>query len=108
MKTFAYRDKQRRAKRKKNVVITLDPELVERAHKLSLNLSKISEFALDQAEEVLSGKGIFRALNPTIWSLGRDLNPRLPPYQGGALTGLGHRGSKKRIGSKLILSFCSV
>ena len=25
-------------------------------------------------------------------SLGRDLNPRPPPYQGEALTGLGHRG----------------
>ena len=30
-----------------------------------------------------------------IWSLGRDLNPGLPPYQGGALTGLGHRGNHK-------------
>ena len=27
------------------------------------------------------------------WSLGRALNPRPPPYQGGALTGLGHRGA---------------
>ena len=30
--------------------------------------------------------------NSWFWSLGRDLNPRPPPYQGDALTRLGHRG----------------
>ena len=88
METFAYKGKQRK---RKNVVITLDPELVEKAHKLGLNISKICEFSLNQAikalEETLSGKGVFRALDPTRWSLGRDLNPRPPPYQGDALTG---------------------
>ena len=95
METFAYKGKQRK---RKNVVITLDPELVEKAHKLGLNISKICEFSLNQAikalEETLSGKGTFRASDPNFWSLGRDLNPRPSPYQGDALTGLGHRGTQ--------------
>jgi len=40
METFAYKGKQRK---RKNVVITLDPELVEKARKLGLNISKICE-----------------------------------------------------------------
>ena len=37
----------------KNVVITLDPELVEKAHKLGLNISKVCENALIQAVKAL-------------------------------------------------------
>jgi len=47
---FAYKGKQRK---RKNVVITLDPELLEKAHKLGLNISKVCEKALIQAVKAL-------------------------------------------------------
>ncbi|HIE18697.1 TPA: hypothetical protein EYP75_03125 [Candidatus Bathyarchaeota archaeon] len=61
METFAYKGKQKKTKRKKNVVITLNPELVEKAKNLGLNISKVCENALIQAfkalEEVFNEKG---------------------------------------------------
>ena len=98
METFAYKGKQRK---RKNVVITLDPELVEKAHKLGLNISKICEFSLNQAikalEETLSGKGTFRASDLTWWWTGRDLNPRPPPCEGGIHSRLNYRPWASRI-----------
>ena len=38
-------------------------------------------------------KAHFELLFGKAWSLGRDLNPGPPPYQGGALTRLGYRGT---------------
>ena len=96
METFAYKGKQRK---RKNVVITLDPELVEKAKELGLNISKVCENALIQAvkalEEAFNEKGgNLGTVGSWNWSLGRDLNPRPSPYQGDALTGLGHRGTQ--------------
>ncbi|MCD6088258.1 type II toxin-antitoxin system CcdA family antitoxin [Candidatus Bathyarchaeota archaeon] len=50
METFEYKGKQRK---RKNVVITLDPELVKKARKLGLNISKICENTLIQAVKAL-------------------------------------------------------
>jgi len=50
MKMFACKGKQRK---RKNVVITLDPELVENACKLGLNISKVCENSLIQAVKAL-------------------------------------------------------
>ena len=88
METFAYKGKQRK---RKNVVITLDPELVEKAKELGLNISKVCENALIQAVKALEAAfnekgGNLGTVGSWKWSLGRDLNPRPPPYQGDALT----------------------
>ena len=50
MDTLVCKGKQRK---RKNVVITLDPELVEKARKLGLNISKVCENALIQAVKAL-------------------------------------------------------
>ena len=77
---------------KKNVMIRIDAELVEKAKEMGLNISKVCENALIQAvkalEEAFNEKGgNLGTVGSRNWSLGRDLNPRPPPYQGDALTG---------------------
>ena len=51
MKTLE--NKGRKKVKKKNVVITLNPELVEKAHELGLNISKVCENALIRAINAL-------------------------------------------------------
>ena len=45
----------------------------------------------------------FQKGNLKFWSLGRDLNPRPSPYQGDALTGLGHRGTQNIFDQNIII-----
>ena len=92
METFAYKGKQRK---RKNVVITLDPELVEKAKELGLNISKVCENALIQAVKALEAtfaeKGGNLGTVGSWWWTGRDLNPRPPPCEGGIHSRLNYR-----------------
>ena len=46
-------NKGKKKVRRKNVVITLNPEIVEKAHELGLNISKVCENALIRAIKAL-------------------------------------------------------
>gem|GEM_PF-1138775 len=69
--TFVYKGKQ---EKRKNVVITLDPEIVEKAKKLGLNISKVCENALVQA--VNSLEAIFSEKGGNLGTVGSQLEPR--------------------------------
>ena len=83
--------------KKATVGITLPPEMVRKAREYGLNISKICENALkiyikrleESETETNGGADSIRASRspefPEI--LGRDLNPRPPPYQGDAQPG---------------------
>ena len=66
--------------------IRIDPELLGKAHDLSLNVSKISENALKEAVRRLEGMqsgmdckdGMHCGENRREWCGGWDLNPRRP------------------------------
>ena len=84
--------------KKKTTSMRLDEDLVERAHELGLNVTKVCENALKEAIRKLEApnnpnnppnsflsEGSFTK-ESSYESLGRVLNPRPPPYQGDALT----------------------
>ena len=71
METFAYKGKQRK---RKNVVITLDPEIVKKAKELGLNISKVCENALFQAVKAL--ENIFNEKGGNLGTVGSRLEPR--------------------------------
>jgi len=54
---------------RKNVTITLDPELVKKAHQLGLNISKIAETALENL--VTAVQGSLRKEKVDSWWAGR-------------------------------------
>ena len=67
---------------KKITSIYLEEDMVIIAKEIGLNISKVCEIALKKRIELLS------PLNKGEWWTGRDLNPRLPPCQGGDRTRL--------------------
>ena len=70
---------------RRRVSITLPPELVERAKKLGLNISKVCENALLDVIHRLEAEGTERTIKSPMWWTGGDLNPGPPPRQGGIL-----------------------
>ena len=69
---------------KKNVMIRIDAELVEKAKELGLNISKVCENALNQAinalEQIFEENKVGNlGTMDSWWCSGRDLNPRLQP-----------------------------
>ena len=69
---------------KKNVMIRIDAELVEKAKELGLNISKVCENALNHAINALEQVFYENKANNlrtvgSWWCSGRDLNPRLQP-----------------------------
>ena len=58
---------------KKNVMITLNPNLVAKAHELGLSISRIAENAL--IETITTLQGSFSQENRTAWCGRRDSNP---------------------------------
>ena len=67
----------------KNLTLKIDGELVEKAHRYGINISKFLEFALDSSfkrgfENLLQKEEISE------WT-GRDLNPRPPACEAGDL-----------------------
>ena len=82
--------------RKTRTNITVDPDVLRKAHELGLNVSKVCENALKDAIRRLEQPTIQTETNGGYIdarsvsfedrrSLGRDSNPRPPPYQGDAL-----------------------
>ena len=59
---------------RKNVTITLNPELAAKAHQLGLNISKIAETALQNLVTTLQTS--LPQEKATYWWAGRDLNSR--------------------------------
>lgn len=72
---------------KKMTTVRIDENLLKKAQELGLNVSKICENALKYYIAVMEQANKKLTLNQHGWSLGRDLNPRPPPYQGGAPPG---------------------
>ena len=62
---------------------------------------------VQQTNSIIQEKSLksasFQKGNLKFWSLGRDLNPRPSPYQGDALTGLGHRGTQNIFDQNIII-----
>ena len=84
--------------KKIRINITVDAEVHKKAHELGLNVSKVCENALKEAVRRLeqpntqteTNGGYTDARSASLEdrrSLGRDSNPRPPPYQGDALAG---------------------
>ena len=71
MENFVCKGKQRK---RKNVVITLDPELVEKAKELGLNISRVCENALIQAVNAL--ESVFNDKGDSLGTVGSRLEPR--------------------------------
>ena len=61
---------------RKNVMITLNPELIKEAHRLGLSISKIAENALIQTISTLQGCNSQELT--TFWRARWDSNPRSP------------------------------
>ncbi len=93
LETFVCKGKRMK---RKNVVITLDPEIVEKAKKLGLNISKVCENALVQA--VNSLETVFSEKGGNLGTIGSRLEPRAgfepatTGLQGRRYTGLSYRG----------------
>ena len=77
---------------RKNVTITLNPELVTKAHQLGLNISKITEMALENLTTTLQGSPTQEKAK--IWWAGRDLNSRPSACQADVLTKLDDRPNR--------------
>ena len=77
---------------RKNVTITLKPELVEKAHQLGLNISKIAETALENLVTTLQGS--LPQEKARKWWAGRDLNSRPSACQADVLTKLDDRPNR--------------
>jgi post-segregation antitoxin (ccd killing protein) len=94
---------------KSNVTIYINSELPILAHEMGLNISKTCENALKEAINRLSNsnaqnnpKGCTDGGAKVQWT-GRDLNPRLPPCEGGDHTRLIYRPAQSRSENKLQL-----
>ena len=80
---------------RKLISIRIDPKIYQTARELSLNISKTCENSLKHEIQLLKNSNPETECISTcdstsqkpLWSLGRDSNPRPPPYQGDALTG---------------------
>ena len=78
---------------RKLISIRIDPKIFQKARELSLNISKTCENSLKQEIQRLANANpetnFISTCDSTsqqpLWSLGRDSNPRPPPYQGDAL-----------------------
>ena len=72
---------------KKRVNIYLDAEIVEKAHNLGLNISRIAENALKQAINRINGAYSKKETNSNLnrWWAGPDLNRRSSPREGDVL-----------------------
>ena len=77
---------------RKNVTITLDPKLVEKAHQLGLNISKITETALENL--IATFQGSLPQEKERNWWAGRDLNSRPSACQADVLTKLDDRPNR--------------
>ena len=77
---------------RKNVTITINPELVIKAHQLGLNISKITETALENLITTLQDStSREKARN---WWAGGDLNSRPSACQADVLTKLDDRPNR--------------
>ena len=77
---------------RKNVMITLNPNLVTKAHELGLSISKITETALENLITTLQGSSPREKAG--IWWAGRDLNSRPSACQADVLTKLDDRPNR--------------
>ena len=77
---------------RKNVTITINPNLVEKAHQLGLNISKITETALENLITTLQGSPPQE--KATGWWAGGDLNSRPSACQADVLTKLDDRPNR--------------
>ena len=90
--------------------ILIEKEIVEKAHELGINVSKACENCLKQyiaaieSVKLTNGgqktEGSAETVGFCKWT-GRDLNPRLPPCEGGVHTKLNHRPSAGDVQQKL-------
>ncbi len=82
--------------KKARTTLTIDSEVLKKAHEIGLNISQFCENALKQAIKALektkiqteAKEGLFDARSaslPQEWSPGRDLNPRPTAYEAAAL-----------------------
>ena len=71
METFVCKDKRRK---RKNVVVTLDPEIVKKAKELGLNIFRVCENALIQTVNAL--EDIFNGKESNLGTVGSWLEPR--------------------------------
>jgi post-segregation antitoxin (ccd killing protein) len=85
--------KRRRRKMRKLISIRIDPKIYQTAREMGLNISKTCENSLKQEiqrptnanPETNCMSTCVSTSQQLLWSLGRDSNPRPPPYQGDAL-----------------------
>ena len=72
---------------KRRVSVYLDHEIVEKAHDLGLNISRIAENALKQAINRINGAYSKKedVSKPIFWWAGPDLNQRSSPREGDVL-----------------------
>ena len=67
----------------RNLTLKVDEELVEKAHRYGINISKFLEFALDNAFRH-GFENLSQTQENSEWT-GRDLNPRPPACKAGDL-----------------------
>ena len=72
---------------KRRVSVYLDHEIVEKAHSLGLNISRIAENALKQAINRIDGANSKKETisKTNLWWAGPDLNRRPSPREGDVL-----------------------